>query len=76
VRSRNHRSREKALIITFSECVFVALINQQARQWAMLPSVAFPLYNIFPHYLIIGTIFQKKVTECKMGVLIFSTTFV
>jgi len=35
-----------------------------------------PLYNIFPHYLINGTIFGKKFTEHKMCVLIFSTTFV
>jgi hypothetical protein len=32
-----------------------------------------PLYNIFPHYFINGTIFGKKVTEHKMCVLIFST---
>ena len=36
-----------------------------------------PLCNIFPHYLINSTIFErkKKVTEHKMCVLIFSTTF-
>jgi hypothetical protein len=35
------------------------------------------LYTIFPHYLINGTIFgEKKVTEHKTCVLIFSTTFV
>ena len=36
------------------------------------------LYNIFPHYLINGTISErkKKVTELKMCVMIFSTTFV
>ena len=34
------------------------------------------LYNIFPHYLIKGTIFEKKVMEFKMCVLIFSTKFV
>ena len=35
-----------------------------------------PLYNILPHYLINGTIFEKKkVTEHKKCVLIFSTTF-
>jgi len=34
------------------------------------------LYNIFPHYLIKDKIFEKKVTENKMCVLIFSTTFV
>ena len=32
------------------------------------------LYNTFPQYLIIGTIFEKKVTEPKC-VLIFFTTF-
>jgi hypothetical protein len=37
------------------------------------------LYDIFPHYLINDTIFEggkKRVTERKMCVLIFSTTFV
>jgi hypothetical protein len=34
------------------------------------------LCRIFPHYLINGTIFEKQVTEHKMCVLIFSTTFV
>jgi hypothetical protein len=34
------------------------------------------LYLIFAHYLIHGTIFGKKVTERKICVLIFSTTFV
>jgi hypothetical protein len=34
------------------------------------------LYNIFPHYLINGTIFEKKATEHKMCVLILSTNFV
>jgi hypothetical protein len=31
------------------------------------------LYHIFPHYLIYGTIFGKKVIEQKICVLIFST---
>ena len=35
-----------------------------------------PLYNIFPHYLIKGTIFEKKVIEQKLCVLSFSATFV
>jgi hypothetical protein len=35
------------------------------------------LYHIFPHYLINGTIFGKeKITENKMFVLIFFTTFI
>ena len=33
------------------------------------------VYNIF-HYLMNGAIFEKKVTEHKICVLIFSTTFV
>jgi len=36
-----------------------------------------PLYNSFPHFLINGKILEKKkVTEHKICVLIFSTTFV
>ena len=34
------------------------------------------LHNIFPHYLINGTIFEKKVIEHKMRVLSFCTTSV
>ena len=34
-----------------------------------------PFYNIFSNYLINGTIFRKQVTEHKMCVLIFCTTF-
>jgi hypothetical protein len=34
------------------------------------------LYNIFPHYLINGTIFEKKNTEHIRCCLIFSTIFV
>ena len=39
-------------------------------------SVACPAPQYFPHFLTKGTIFGKKVTEHKMCVLIFSTTFV
>ena len=35
-----------------------------------------PLYIIFPHCLIHGTVIEKTVTEHKMWVLIFFTTFV
>ena len=40
----------------------------------ILSSVACLSLNIFPHYLINGTIIGKKITEHKMCVLIFSTT--
>jgi hypothetical protein len=58
--------------------VFVALGIQHALRFRLtfirgLPRPA----NIFPHYLINGTIFEeKKVTENKMCVLIFCTAFV
>jgi len=70
---------KKSISITYCECVSVALGIQHAmrmrRHIVMLWSA--PLHNtFFPHYLINGTIFEKKVTEHKMCVLIFSTTFV
>jgi hypothetical protein len=34
------------------------------------------LYNILPHYLINGTILEKKSIEHKMCVLIFFTAFI
>ena len=54
-------------------------VSQCARRHCHLWPV--PLYSIFPHFLINGTIFgekkkKKKITEHKMCVLIFSTTFI
>jgi hypothetical protein len=68
-RSCNHRYSGKAISITYSECVFVALGIQAYKAHApycyLRPA---PLYNILPHYLINGKIFErgKKVTEHKM----------
>jgi hypothetical protein len=42
----------------------------------IMSSVACLAVHIFPHYLINGTIFGKKVIEHKMRVLIFSTAFI
>jgi hypothetical protein len=56
--------------------VSVALGIQHAMRTRHIVMSPAPLYNIFPHYLINGTILEKKVTEHKMRVLIFSTTFV
>ena len=47
------------LCVCVCVCVFVALSIQHAMRMRrhLWPS---PLYNIFPHYLIKGTIFEKK----------------
>jgi hypothetical protein len=54
------RVRE-AISIKYSECVFVALITQRAMRMRHIANLwPAPLYHIFPHYLIKGTIFEKK----------------
>jgi hypothetical protein len=58
----NHCCRAQAINITYSEDVFVALRIQHAMQtrrtYCHLRSVR--LCDIFPHYLINGTIFEQK----------------
>jgi hypothetical protein len=76
-RSRNHCCRGKAISITYSECVFVALVIQHAkgthRAIGLLSSVACLVLPYFPHYLINGTIFGKTLLNIKC-VLFVSTT--
>jgi hypothetical protein len=62
-RSRNHRCREKAISVTYSGCVFVALVIQQA--------ISLPNFFTLPHK---RHDFLKNIIEYKMCVLIFSTT--
>ena len=60
-RSCNNCSSGKTITITYSEHVFVASGTQ--REMRMHRIVLFwpiQLYNIFPHYPINGTIFEKK----------------
>jgi hypothetical protein len=67
-RSRNHCCRGQAVSITYSECVFVALVIQHAKRMPLiiLSSVASPILQYFPHYLIKGTIFgEKKLLNIK-----------
>ena len=72
-RSCSHCCSGKAISITYSESVFVALGIQQVvmcMRQIMWPAL---LYKLFPHYLINSTFFdKKKVTEHKMFVLVFS----
>ena len=66
-RSRNHCYSGKAISITYCECVFVALGNQHAmRMYPYCHLWPVWLYSIFPHCLMNGTIFGKKLldTEC------------
>jgi hypothetical protein len=72
----NHCCSGITIPITYSECAFVDLGIQHAMR--IRHSYLWPaqIYHIFTHYVINGTIFEKKVTEHKMCDLIFSTTFV
>jgi len=56
-RSRNYFCHGKAISITYSECVFVASGSQHAPYFHLWPA---RFYNILPHYLINGEIFEKK----------------
>ena len=67
MRSRNHCCREKAISITYSECVFVTLVIQDAKRMRRITRHLWRVrvYRIFSHYLVTGTIFGK-VVEHKM----------
>jgi hypothetical protein len=53
--------------------VFVVLDARHEMRMRHIAISGLPLYNIFPHYLINGTIFWKKFIEHQTCVLISST---
>jgi hypothetical protein len=62
--------------VTYCECVSVALVIQHAmRMHHHFQLCSVRLNNIFPHYLINGTIIKKKLLNTKC-VLNFCTNFV
>jgi len=67
-RSRNNRCRGRAVNITYSACVSVALGVQHARSMhsIILSSVPCPSLQYFPTLSHNGTIFGKIVLEYKV----------
>ena len=56
----------KAISVTYSERVFTAFGNQNAMRMRHIVICGLPpLYNIFPHYLINGTIVDNKLQNTK-----------
>ena len=62
----NHYCGGKAVSITYSECVFAPLGIQRATHIRHTAICSLPLlYYIFPHYLINGTVSEKKLLNIK-----------
>jgi len=75
VRSRNQCCRGKAINITYSEYVFVALVIQHASHIFLRPIILPSDSILFSALCHKRHDFWKKIIEHKMCVLIFSATF-
>jgi hypothetical protein len=75
--SCNNCCSRRAINVTYSDCVFVALVIQHAMRMRHIVICSLSGSIIFsPHYLTKGTIFKRKCYCIKIYVLIFSATFV
>jgi len=63
--SRDHCCCGKAIIITYSECAFVALGMQYTCVVLYCRLLPVSLYHVFPHYHTKGTIFGKRLLDIK-----------
>ena len=77
---RDHCCREKAIRITYSECVLVALVIRRAkgisRNMLFVACPALPYSSSSLSHKRNDFREKKKVTEHKMCILIFCTNFV
>ena len=66
-RSRNHCGRAKAISITYSECVTVALGTQLAKRMhrIVLSTVACPVLPFFPHLTQKRKFLHRKLLNIK-----------
>jgi hypothetical protein len=74
-RSYNHCFSEKAIIIAYSECVFVALGIQHTMRMRHIVICGLPRPTTFFHITSQAARFSKKVTKYKMF-MILSINFV
>ena len=70
--SCNHFCREKAVCITYSDCVFVALGKMRMR---IIITCGLSGYAIFFHITSKQHDFREKIIEHKICVFTFSTPF-
>jgi hypothetical protein len=73
---RNHFCRGKAINITYSECMPVALVIQHEKRMSLLSSMvclAQPYFFTSCHKM---CDFRENVIECKICVLSLSITFI